>query len=203
MNGSLRRSAAAVLLSGCLTAFAGVQGAYAAPITSVEYVETALGGGAFQYDYTVKNLSDPLDLGVDIYDLTLFFDPSLSFVSGTTPVDWDVIGGNGFINTFSLAPGAAPAGADIGPGQQLTGFRFVLDGKIGSSGFEVLFGNPQDPSNPTAVEGVTTAAGTGPTPVPEPATMLLIGSGIGSLLLARSREASKARTRAARKTPDS
>jgi hypothetical protein len=188
MNSSCRRIARAALVGSCLACLAGAPTADASPIASVDYVESSPGGGGlFQYDYTVTNLSDPADAGADIFWLTLSFASSISLVSANTPVNWAVNGGAGFIDAFSLAIGAAPAGADIGPGQHRAGFSFVLDGQISSSAFEVLFANPADPSNPTVFDGLTTQAPSDPSAVPEPASLLLVGSGIGTFILRRRR----------------
>lgn len=88
--------------------------------------------GLFRYEYTLHNQSDPLiDAGSDAYDLTLFFSVLNSLTSSATPVDWDLIAGAGFLDTFLLQPGANPAEADGGPGQSLGGFDFVFDGQVG------------------------------------------------------------------------
>jgi len=168
-----------------LVFIAGARTAVASPIASVEYVETSLGGGLFQYDYSVHNLADPAtdpaDAGADLYWLTLIFSPSVSLVGATTPANWDAIGGSGFVDLFSLVPGAAPAGADIGPGQLLSGFSVLLNGQIGSSAFQALFTNVADPFNPVISEGSTLPRPSDSTPVPEPATLVLVAWGMGSL----------------------
>jgi hypothetical protein len=191
MNWSFRRIARAALVGACLACLGSAPTADASPIASVDYVESSLGGGLFQYDYTVTSLSDPADAGEDIFWLTLSFASSISLVSDDTPVDWAVNGGAGFIDAFSLAIGAAPVGADIGPGQHLGGFSFVLDGQIGSSAFQALFANPADPFNPTVFDGLTTQAPTAPGEVPEPASLLLVGSGVGSFILGRRRRTNR------------
>lgn len=159
----------------CVVAIGGYT-AGAAPIAGLEYVETDLGGGQFQYDYTLSNGGDPIvDAGFDAYDVTIFFAATISPVSSTLPADWDAIGGPGFVNTFSLVPGASAFGADVGPGQSLGGFSFILSGQIGRAAFQVLFANPADPSNPVVYNATTVAA------VPEPASLLLLGTGLVAL----------------------
>jgi hypothetical protein len=163
----------------------GVRAADAAPIGSVEYIETNLGGGLFQYDYTLHNLGDPLtDAGSDLFDFALFFPDAVSLVGddvrNAAPTDWQVIGAAGFVDSISLTPGAAPVGADIGPGGLLTGFRFVLDGQIGNAAFQMLFADPNEPFDPIIFEGVAA-----PMTVPEPASLLLAGVGLGLLLVVR------------------
>ncbi len=157
--------------------------ANATPIASLTYVETALSGGLVQYDYTLANLGDPVaDAGLDLYDLTIFFSAAVDYDSGAAP--WDIIGGSGFVNAFSIAPGLPPVGTDVGPGQSLGGFRFVLTGPVGDAAFSALFFNPVDPSNPVVFDG--TAAAAAPAAVPEPATLGLIGLGaIGAVMRRR------------------
>lgn len=160
--------------------------AIAAPIPAFEYVETGLGGGLFQYDYTVSNLGDPIaGAGFDVFDVALFFPAATSLTSSALPSGWDIIAGTGFLDAFSLQPGPAPAGTDIGPGQSLAGFRFVFDSQVGALPFQAVLSNPVDPQNPVVYDGVTSAAA--PAPVPEPATLLLLGTGVGSAWLSRRR----------------
>jgi hypothetical protein len=157
----------------------------ATPIASLQYLETELGGGQFRYEYTLFNVADPgEDPGADAYDFALFFSPSTSLVSSNTPAGWALIGGDGFLDTFSTRPGAAPLGTDVGPGQSLAGFDFVFDGQLGSIPFQVVFANPVDPGNPHVYDGLTVAA---PAAVPEPGSLLLLGSGVVTMALARRR----------------
>lgn len=162
---------------------AGARPASAAPIAGLEYIETDLGGGLFQYDYTVRNLGDPLtDAGFDLFDFALFFGDTMSLMGDDTrngaPADWQVIGGVGFIDATSLVPGAAPLGADIGPGGSLTGFSFIVDGRIGDTPFEALFANPNEPFDPIVVQGVSAA-------VPEPSALLLMVAALSLVLIAQ------------------
>lgn len=168
--------------------------AQAVPTASLEYVETALGGGQFRYDYTLFNLADPIaDAGYDIFDLFLIF-PATAFLSATTPLDWDNIPGPGFLATFSTMPGTPPAGADIGPGQSLSGFQVTFDSAVGNLPFQVFFTNPADLANPVPYSGVSTRAAAR---VPEPGASLLLGGGIGALLLALQRKRRQAAERGA------
>ena len=51
--------------------------ALATPMAEFSYVETDLGGGMWQYNYTLYNTSDPVaDAGVDLYDVFFTFNPS-------------------------------------------------------------------------------------------------------------------------------
>lgn len=171
-----------VILLGIAILLSYTRPALAAPIASIEYLETSLGVGRFQYDYTIHNIGDPADL----YWLTFFVSPETALVSAATPANWDLISGPGFIDTFSLLPGAAPIGADIGPEQTLSGFSFVFDNRVGSTAFQALFANVIDPLNPLVAAG-TTAETVAPQQVPEPSTLMLLGSAIGTFLAARRR----------------
>jgi hypothetical protein len=168
----------AVLFGTVLSIAIGLPtGATAAPIADFKFVETALSGGLYRYDYTLLNGADPfVDVGNDIFDVALLFDPG-SLITASVPVDWDAIGGLGFVEAFSLQPGPAPFGSDLGPGLILSGFSFVFDQRIGAVPFQALFVNPADFANPLVFNGVTSAAPD--TTVPEPATMLLMTIGLG------------------------
>src|SRR5262245_61033315 len=92
--------------------------AQAAPIAVLEYVETALGGGLYQYDYTLRNAGDPVDDdGFDLYDLTIVFPSLVTLESFALPASWTSIPDTTpvstvFFNAFSTSPGLPPAGAD-------------------------------------------------------------------------------------------
>jgi len=177
------RRTAATLVVAFLLVMGFARTSSASPVLSVEYLETSLGGGLFQYDYTIRNLTDsianPTDARADLYWLTLSFSPEVSLVSAVTAANWDLIAGEGFADTFSLQPGSAPVGSDLAPGQLLTGLELVVNDEIGSAGFQALFTNIADLNNPLVYEGQTTPAL--PAPVPEPGSLLLVASAIASL----------------------
>jgi hypothetical protein len=170
----IRRTAAAIVV----LCAAGAQPASATPVAGLEYLLTDAGGGLFRYDFTLRNQGDPLaDAGYDAYDLGLFFSPTATLVSSALPVGWDLIAGIDFVDAFSLLPGASPFGSDIAAGA-LANFSFVFDNQLSNLAFQVLFSNPLDPINPVTFNGVATA-------VPEPMSLLLIGTGLGSIVVAR------------------
>lgn len=153
----------------------------ALPMAEISYIETDLGGGNFQYEYIVANTSDPgMYEDFNIYDVFFEFDPAVSLTIVSLPTDWDAFafpadpttsGKVESLETFSFSPGVPPLGADIAPGSILGGFIFQFDLQLGNSPFEVLFANPEYSFEPIPVSGTTA-------PVPEPATILLLASGI-------------------------
>jgi hypothetical protein len=159
----------------------------ATPMADIRYVETGLGGGIWQYEYTVFNKSDPMnDPGVNLYDIAF---PSrvgnnlnFSILSVIVPTGWEFIGDINFVDMWSLTPGSPPDGTDVAPGGSLEGFVLKFDEQVGDLLFDVTFANPEDSGNPF-VESVTAA----PAPVPEPATILLMMSGLAGIGAIRRR----------------
>jgi hypothetical protein len=151
----------------------------ATPSSQALYLETDIGGGLWRYDYTLYDTSDPIaDAGFNVYDFFLNFSPSVTLSDITSPTDWDNISdASTFVDWFSLLPGEPPIGADIAPDTSLSGFNFTSDTRLASQSFEVLF------SNPTGGDPILFAGNTAPiaAPVPEPATLILLGSGIAGV----------------------
>ncbi len=159
--------------------------ALATPMADFSYVETDLGGGMWQYGYTLFNTSDPVaDAGFDLYDVFFAFNSSAAFTVVSVPTGWDWNGGSGFADMYSLNPGAPPAGTDIAPGTSLSDFVFLFDYRAGALPFDVTFANPVDPDNPAMYS--STSSGT-TSAVPEPSTMLLLGTGLAGIALLRKR----------------
>jgi hypothetical protein len=178
-------------LVGSIAAVVGLvpSPADAAPIARLQYTETALADGLFQYDYTLFNLADASsasDAGLDIWDVFLTFSDADTLVSSALPPGWSEIAGIGFFDATSQQPGASPLGTDLSPGESLTGFRLVFDAAVGSLPFTATFANPLGPEPNVGYDGTAVAAET-PAPVPEPASILLLGTGLVALAERRRR----------------
>lgn len=157
--------------------------AQATPSAQPLYYEFDLGGGLWRYDYTLYNTSDPIaDAGFDLFDFFLTFDPTRSLTMITLPTGWEIIAGAGLADIFSANPGPSPIGTDIAPGESLSGFSFAFNYRAGDLPFETLFVNPL--GDPASYAGTTA-------PVPEPSTLLLLGSGVGAITYLRGKKVFK------------
>jgi len=153
------------------------------------YLESDLGLGLWQYDFTISNVSCPIDESMEnIFDVFLDFGVLSGLTSITNvslPEGWAYFAnpGNGidllaFVETYSLNFGPPPAGTDIAPGTALGGFVFEFDEKLNAIHFEALLGKFDPDGN--LIGEIYTANGTA-TPVPLPATIFLLASGMAGL----------------------
>lgn len=117
----------------------------------------------WEYRITLKNTSDP---GYNIYDFFKSTDEEINFFETNIygPGNWGFISGSQFINWYSSGKLY-----DIPPGEFRV-FGFIMSEEIPqmTQSFAVLF--------------------TEPTPIPEPATILLIGSGLAGVGLLRRKK---------------
>lgn len=143
------------------------------------FTETNLGGGLWEYDYTLYNTSDP---GYDLYDFTLYLAPAVTF----TNIPWPFPPGWGPPFTGSgdpLIPLSSfiewspdfGGGAEITPGGSLSGFSFQVSYQAGDLPFDVYFTYPS--GEPVLYSGTTAASSA----VPEPGTLILLGSGLAGV----------------------
>ncbi len=161
--------------------------------TSVTYLESDLGAGLWQYDFTVYNAACPAgDTCGDIFDvfLDIGVQPDLTFIDNLDrPQGWASAAdpGNGldkpgFLEVYSLIPGTPPTGADIAPGKALGGFVFQMDDKLNAIYFEVLSGNFDAQGQPIGDVFVTLGTAT---LVPLPASIVLLATALTALVIRR------------------
>ena len=175
-----------VLLIGLLLAVGGLQSSpvLATPVVEISYLENFISDrGSWEYAFTIFNHSDE---SVNVWEFQLNFEEPTPVLLNIAPLptDWSYVADVGnrvsFVDFFSLSPGVPPEGADIGPGTSLGGFIVELDSRVRDLVFYATLENPDEPGVGIDYEGFTT-------PVPEPATILLLAAGISGLGFIRRR----------------
>jgi hypothetical protein len=145
--------------------------------TIITYDLADLGGDRWQYTYSVTNdsLISPID------EFTIYFDLGSfeNLIIGSAPADWDPLviqpdpepdfEADGYYDALTVAAGILP-GATLG-GFSVS-FSWLDSGIPGSQFFEVV-----DPNSFDVLDSGNTSASSA-APVPEPATLLLLGSGL-------------------------
>jgi len=153
--------------------------------TTLGYTTTNLGENRWEYIYSVSNdtLSSPIE------EFTIYFDYGLydNLSVDTLKLGWDPVVVNpdlilgvpepGFYDALALVSGIAPGVTESG---FQVSFDWLAVGIPGIQFFEVV-----NPSSFTALDSGNTV------PVPEPGTLILLGSGLVSFLTIRKVRAKK------------
>ncbi len=147
------------------------------PSANVLYSQTDLGGGLWQYDFSVENTSSAGDSHPYLWKVSLDFEEYayVSLLNG--PAAWSVGTFTGslpdttdYVEMYSDAPGF-----DVLPGAVLAGLSFTADYPLGEIIYEAWFSDHGTPEVWTTISGTASA-------VPVPAAVWLLGSGLAGLV---------------------
>ena len=174
-------------IASLLILSAGLLGPLQASAALMSYVATSLGGISWKYTYTVTN-NGSLPASAPIEGFQVFFDYTKydNLVVVTTPATWSplVFQPDVGLTLDGVFDGLASPGPGITNGNSLGGFSVSFDwlvgGTPGAQPFEIYNAN-----NFSVLEtgGSTTLAA----PVPGPAAVWLLGSGLAGLGFVRRR----------------
>lgn len=154
-------------------------GAFATSSADILYLETDLGNGMWQYDYTFGNTSTA---GEYLYSVFLDLDHTAGVTGSPLPADWAGIVWEGSNNTPTLDTFSLSPASDIAAGSSLGGFSFTVDYQAGNIPYTAYFTNHE---NSFGMESGTTS-GTQVPVAPEPISSILFLSG-GAVMAARRR----------------
>ena len=145
----------------------------AAHATNILYTETGLGGGLWQYDFTVENTSSMGDAHPYLWKVSLDFENEAYVTLLNNPGSWTVGTFTGDLPyTTDYVEMYSDAGDfDVLPGALLAGLSFTADYRLGEIIYEVWFSDHGTPEDWTSISGTASA-------VPEPATCWLLGFGL-------------------------
>ncbi len=149
---------------------------WATPFANLVYNEINLGGGMYQYNYSISNISDSSEA---LYGLALTFDHAAPINGRPLPIGWYDGLWNGIQINDSLSAFTIDPVSDIAAGNSLSGFRFTTDFQAGDVDFRAFFENNSGEIFETS--GTTSAR------VPEPCTLLLLGGGLSAIGLFRNK----------------
>lgn len=157
--------------------------ASAAASANLTYLEMALPGGWYQYDYTASNTSTS---GENLWDIGLYYDEQAQGINFTwlnLPTGWT--SDEPFWAGFEEATTSpSPATYAVLAGSSLPGFSFKTDSQIGNIYFDAYF--ITGTSSVSFSDGMT--SGTSVPVVPEPISAILFLSGGATLAFRRLRK---------------